>query len=161
MRARRGCLHAGVGLALLLGITSAGCERSVDASPPPPAPTPVVTVTMRDYSFHVNRPLPEGRAVFRMVNLGKESHSPALIPLDDSFPPILEQIHGSVRREIHELAVVNSVEPGRTASFAVNLEGGRRYALVCYSVRADGVAHRDLGMAWESRAASPKGHGTG
>ncbi len=148
------CLPVVVAVA---GLT--GCSRSSVTAPRHPltAASAIITVNMREYSFDVVGPLPSGRVVFRMVNVSQETHSPSLVPLDESFPPIDAQIRGSVRRPIDELGKVNPVAPGHTATFAVDLSPGRRYALVCFARTSDGVRHAEKGMTWESRAGSGAG----
>ena len=111
-----------------------------------------MTVSVREFSFDVSGPLAGGRVVFRIVNDGNESHAPMLVPLDEAFPPIGEALRQSNQLPFGPLGTINPRPPGKAAAFAVDLQPGQRYALVCRSRSADGVPHTEKGMMWESRA---------
>jgi len=106
-----------------------------------------------------NHVVPGGRVVFRVVNAGRSTHRLALFPLPEDFPPIAEQLQGTERRPITPFAGVPDHLPGETATFAVDLEPGHRYAMVDFSEDADGVSQALKGMTSEfrttGRAAAP------
>lgn len=119
---------------------------------PLPRPAPVVKITMREYRFDYDPDIPSGRVVFRLVNKGRVSHRPSLLPLPENVPPIDEQLRGSKRRGISAFAGVPDRRPGAIGTFAVDLVAGRRYALVCYARDRDGSVHALKGMNSEFRA---------
>lgn len=135
-----------------------GC--SVTASPTAgsqgwPPSTPEVAVTMYDYGFDFDTPVPAGRVVFRVRNTGSVTHRVTLVPLPEDMPPIDEQLHSDNRRGVHPVAGVNPRSPGGSSVFAVDLEEGRRYALICYQEDDDGVVHALKGGNAEFRAGGP------
>jgi hypothetical protein len=142
-------------LAVPLGLATLAlmsCRGTTVVASPRPKSSAVVTVTMREYSFSVSHPLPGGRVVFRVRNAGHETHSLLLVPLEDSDPAIAEAVH-RLEPPFRPLGEINPREPGSTGVFAVNLEPGRRYAMICNLDSGDGVSHAFKGMAWEGRAA--------
>jgi len=114
----------------------------------------VVVVTMRDIGGHrldYNPVIPGGRVVFKVVNAGSLPHRLALFPLPEDFPPIAEQLTGAERRPITPFAGVPDHLPGQTATFAVDLSPGRRYAMVDFGDDEDGVSLALKGMSSEFR----------
>lgn len=138
----------------LLGVPFGACSRSSRAGSPMPTPPSEVTVTMREYAFEVDGRLGAGRVVFRVANGGREPHMPVLVALDDTLPPIAEDVKSPEPHPLRPLAGVNPRGPGRTGTFAVDLDAGRRYALICEASTADGTPHAQKGMTWEMRAGS-------
>lgn len=149
----RGRLLAAVVVLAGNATTSCGGSSPPERPAAPPSP-PVVVVTMDEYRFRPSATrLAAGRVVFRMVNAGREPHSPALVPLDEDVPPIDAQVRGAERRIVAPFAGVNTRLPGAVGTFAVDLVAGRRYAFVCYASTAEEKAHSKLGMTWEFRTA--------
>jgi hypothetical protein len=112
----------------------------------------VVTVDMKEYALDVSGPLPAGRVVFRFANIGAEQHEPVLVALDEGLPPIDAYIAETDRPDIVGFANVWAMAPKMTGTFAVDLQPGHRYALICLSKAPDGKAHYDKGETWETRA---------
>ena len=138
---------AGLTALALLG----ACQGSSDEPALPPSPA-VVTVTMREYRFEIDRTVPRGRVVFRLVNGGRLRHQPDLIPLAEELPPIDEQVRGQRRAVITPFAGVAGRDPGEVGTFAVDLEPGQRYAFVCFARDPDdGQSHALQGMTSEFR----------
>lgn len=107
---------------------------------------------MYDYGFDFDTPIPSGRVVFRVHNTGSVTHRVTLVPLPEDLPPIQEQVHSDQRRGVRPLGGVNPRQPGGRSVFAVDLEEGRRYALICYEKDDEGVVHARLGGVAEFRA---------
>lgn len=103
---------------------------------------------MSEYAFNQSRAIPSGRVLFRVRNQGTMAHELQLFSLADDFPPILEQLRGSERRVLNALAGVPRRESGATGIFSVELEAGKRYALICFLVTNTG-SHAVQGMASE------------
>jgi hypothetical protein len=143
-----------VRLALSLVVITS-CQSS--ALPPPPQGSPVVVVNMEDYRYEHEPSIPAGRVVFRFVNTGVYTHRPSLLPLDEDVPPIDEQLQSSERRIVLPFAGVPDRQPGESGTFAVDLEPGRRYALICFFRDPDGVTHARKGMTSEFRAGGQVG----
>lgn len=110
----------------------------------PPSPAEV-TVTMTEYQFDYDRPVPAGRVVFRVHNAGKEPHELVLTALPEDFPPIDEQLRGDIRRPIATIAYLLPEPPGGSGAFAVDLTPGR-YAMICFVEDEDGMHHGVKGM---------------
>lgn len=138
-----------VGLAIVVG----ACQTSAEPDLPLTAGPPMVEVAMRDYRFDYLAEIPAGRVVFRVTNAGTVAHELRLRPLPEDMPPIEEQLRGSQRRIISPFAGVPALNPGESASFAVDLVPGRRYALLCFLRDDEGIVHATKGMASEFRAA--------
>lgn len=140
---------------VLCAVVLAGCgssSHSARSSSSLPAPVPVFTVNMKEYSLDVSGPLPAGRVVFRFANVGAEQHEPILVALDEGLPPIDAYIAKTDRPDIVGFANVWAMAPQMTGTFAVDLQAGHRYALICLSKAPDGTAHYDKGETWETRA---------
>ena len=146
-----GLLRAAVAASVALSV---GCGSAATAALPPSPPT--VTVSMREYRFDLStRTLHPGRVIFRVVNDGRLVHRLVMAPLPAGFPPIDEQLRGSVRRSIDESVAIRNLEPpgpgaphGMSESFAFDLARGR-YAFLCFFVDPDGVSHATKGMTTE------------
>lgn len=110
---------------------------------------------MHDHTFTFDTPVPAGRVVFRFVNEGGVAHSASLVPLPEDLLSLEEQLLGDERREVPNFAEVHARGPGEEGTFAVNLEPGRRYGLVCFLRDDDDVPHARLGMHAEFRAGGP------
>lgn len=144
----------------LVVVASAGmvssCGLSADRAQTglPRTPQSTVVLTMSEYRFDYEQPVPGGRVVFRVVNAGRSSHSLTLLPLSGDIPPIAEQLRGRTRRIITPLAGVPDLPSGSDNSFAADLVPGQRYALVDFSRsgRAGGRSNALLGMSSEFRA---------
>lgn len=135
-------------------LATTGCaERGLRNVAALPQPTPVVVVTMSEYSFDVEPRVPSGRVVFRFRNTGRLPHRVTLLALPEDLPPIKAQLLGSERRYLEPFAGMLERLPGGTGSFAVDLEPGRRYGIVCFTVDRDNQSHAQKGMSTEFRAA--------
>lgn len=138
--------HQAVAVAVMATLVLGGaCSAPGSALPPRP---PLVELTMREMSFDFDRNLPRGRVVFKLHNAGRRVHRAALVYLPKGVPPILDQLRGSERMVVDELASVPNRPPGSTDSFAVNLDPGR-WAFVCFIIDPDGKSHAEKGMASE------------
>ncbi len=129
--------------------TGCGAEEASAPLPPPPAQ---VTVEMSEYRYEYDPEIPAGRVVFRFTNVGTVDHELGLWPLEEDFPPIDVQLHGSTRRFLTPFARSEVVRPGATGTFAVDLVSGQRYALICFLRGPQGQEHEQLGMNSEFRA---------
>ncbi|MFN2569832.1 MAG: hypothetical protein ABR564_09580 [Candidatus Dormibacteria bacterium] len=123
----------------------ASCSSSTGGQTPP-----IVEVGMREYSFDYHAPTQRGRVVFHMVNRGRLAHRLALVPLAEDFPPIRDQLQGTQRRFITEVAGIPDRPPGSDGTFAADLKPGR-YAFICFSTDPGGRTHASQGMAAEFR----------
>lgn len=139
-------------------ITGHGAQRRTTYLP---KGAPVVTVRMTEYRFDHNREVPAGRVVFKFANEGNSTHRPSLVPLAEDLPPLAEQLRGSARRAVQPFAGLYNRPPGAEGSFAVDLEPGRRYGLICYAQEEDGSSHALKGMSSEFRAGGPSRSGSG
>lgn len=138
--------------AVLVFLAFTSCSgRSSSSSPaaPGPQPPPVVVVTMEDYRFDYDRDIPSERVVFRVHNAGDSPHQLTLFPLPEDVPPIEEQLRGEQRRFVEPFAGIYDRAPGDSGTFAVDLEPGTRYAMVCFLEAEDGEPHWMKGMASE------------
>lgn len=107
---------------------------------------------MTEYRFDYDSTVPAGRVIFKVRNTGRVAHSLSLLPLTDDIPPIDEQLRGSRRLGISPFAGVAARRPGASATFAVDLVPGARYAVVCFLADSDRTLHALRGMASEFRA---------
>lgn len=150
-RRARGQWSRSLVCASLLALSCGPDPSRAAALPPTP---PVVMVLMDEYEFSYDAQIPAGRVVFRFVNDGHLQHRPALLPLSDDVPPILEQVRGTNRRSAAPFAGTPDREPGAIGTFAVDLAPGQRYALICFARDPDGDSHAQLGMVSEFRTPS-------
>lgn len=120
-----------------------------------PPSVPEVEVAMRDYAFEFDTPVPSGRVVFRVHNAGSVPHRVTLVPLPEDLPPIDEQLQSDQRRSVTPVGAVNPRKPGGGSVFSVDLQEGRRYALICYEEDDDGAVHARKGGNAEFRAGGP------
>lgn len=97
----------------------------------------VVDVATTEYRFEYQPPARGGRTIFRVHNTGTESHGFEILVLPEDFPPIDEQIRGTVRRNAESLVDLGGARPGETDTVAVDLLPGQRYALLCLVRKAD------------------------
>lgn len=144
-RFRARCWAGLVAAAMALGSCQASSGKALPAGPA------VITVTMTEFGYKIDRPVPPGRVIFRMVNAGHLVHEPNLFPLTDEVPPIDQQVRGDNRIVLAPFAGVPARQPGQVGAFAVDLEAGQRYAFVCFARTPDGQSHAKLGMAIEFR----------
>lgn len=142
-------------LTVALVVLAGACQPAASRPPPPEGP-PVVEVIMTEYRFDYDRPVPAGRVVFRFVNAGQANHRPSLLPLPEDLPPITEQLRGDQRVVAVPFAGISTREPGETGVFAVDLEPGVRYGIICFARGPDGQSHALKGMASEFRAGGPR-----
>jgi len=126
------------------------CSDGGSGAAPPEGPAEVA-VNMREYAFDYKSSIPAGRVVFNVSNKGNLQHRLVLLPLEEDLPPINIQLHGPRRLTVAPLASVLPRPPGRRAAFAAELLPGKRYALICSIVDADGESHAFKGMASEFR----------
>jgi len=112
----------------------------------------VVDVTMRDNRYEYEPPALGGRVVFQVRNTDDVEHRVGIYPLPEDMPPIDVQLRGSERRDVDRLAAPLPRRPGETQSFAVDLEPGRRYALLCFLLdEKEQKTYAELGMNSEFR----------
>lgn len=149
MRARRFRAAAAV-VAAVASSCAPGAERQVEL----PASPPEVEVTLREYRFDLSQDVPAGRVVFRLRNVGSSPHRPALLPLGDELPPLEQQLRSGDRAVVTPFAGTRTRVPGATGSFAVDLEPGARYGLICFVRDEDGTSHALKGMHLEFRTAA-------
>ena len=149
MRSRRHV--AAVALVAVSGL--AACQdQPPDTAVLLPAGPAMVDLTMREYGLDYDPVVPAGRVVFRVRNVGTEKHRLTMLPLSDDVPPVLEQLRGSQRIVVPPYAGTHELAPGGTATFAVDLAAGQRYALVCNLRGPDRQPHSMKGMASEFRS---------
>lgn len=132
--------------AALLACTVGGCGASRARLPEPQ----IVEVAMSEYRFDYRPPQAAGRTLLRVRNDGRLAHNLVLIPLDDSIPPLDQQLRGSDRLIVQPVASLPERAAGQSGTFAVDLERGR-YGFVCFVQDADGVQHARKGMSSEFR----------
>lgn len=150
---RRPTLARGAALAAV-AVALGSCQSSSGKALP--AGPPVITVTMTEFDYKIDRPVPAGRVIFRMVNAGQQAHEPNLFPLSDDIPPIKQQVTGDRRIVATPSGGVKSRKPGTVGSFATDLEPGQRYAFVCFARTPQNQTHAQLGMAIEFRPPGTK-----
>lgn len=152
-RARRAFALSATALAVALSTIScaeAG-RQDVPEGYVPPRPA-TVTVTMSEYRFVFARRLPPGRVVFKVVNGGQLPHRLSLLALPDGSPPIGELVKAPGGLTIAPMAQMPELAPGGAGgSFAVDLQPGRRYAMVSLRPSPDGTPEALLGMVAEIR----------
>lgn len=135
---------------LLAGVVLvASCGGSDDAFP---RPVPTVDVALREYGFEYEPKLRSGRTVFRVRNTGTLQHQVVLIYLPPEIPSLDAQLRSSERQVVPTIVSLQPRPPGRTGTFAVDLDPGR-YGFVCFVEDADGVQHVHKGMRSEFRIA--------
>jgi hypothetical protein len=125
----------------------AGCSGG--AARLPPSAT-IIDVRMTEYHFAVRSTAPAGRAIFRIVNAGGLDHNLTLEKLPRDFPPLDLQLHSSIRRGAPAVAIVPTLHPGDTATFAADVSRGR-YGLLSSVMGDDGVPDLLKGMNAEIR----------
>lgn len=135
-----------VSLLVVAAFIVGSCQRSAQQGLPLPASPPVIDITLTDNSIHYSVPVPAGRAVFQVHNAGATDHQLKMVPLDEGFPPIQEQLAGSERRTVAPFAGVPKLAPGDRSVFAVDLVPGTRYAVLCLLSGADGIPYGVKGM---------------
>lgn len=147
-----------VSMLAVLMFTAAGCSplRGLADEPTgqegwPPA-VPEIDIVMQDGAIDIHGPVPAGRVVFRVHNAGSMRHRVTLIPLPDDLPPLDEQLRGEERRSVTPLAGTNTHPPGEGTAFAIDLESGQRYGVVCFEEHDDGTVHAREGENAEFRA---------
>lgn len=104
---------------------------------------------MREMAFE-HGPVPRGRVVLEARNAGQFNHRLSVVPLPEDLPPLDEQLRGSERRFVDQLASTSERLPGQRGVVAVDLAPGR-YAFMCFVVDPDGVSHALKGMFSEFR----------
>jgi len=135
---------------LLAGVlVAASCGGSDDAFP---RPAPTVDVALHEYGFEYEPDLRSGRTVFRVRNAGTVQHQLVLIYLPPEIPSLEAQLRSSERQVVPTIVSLHPREPGRTGTFAVDLDPGR-YGFVCFVEDADGVQPVHKGMSSGSRTA--------
>ena len=135
-----------VALLALCAFWLGSCTPKTSSLPSAPAS---LTVTMREYRFDFNRPVPAGRVVLRVENSGTVQHQLALIKLDPDVPPLEQQLRGGSRRAAPNIALILR-QPGASRTLALDLSAGR-YGMVCFLRAPDGEAHALKGMNAEFR----------
>ncbi len=146
------------GSVLYAALFTLSCGRDPSSGAALPPPPPVVMVSMDEYVFSYDPQIPGGRVVFHFINNGLVPHRPALIPLSDDVPPILDQVRGADRRAAAPFAGTPNQEPGAIGKFAVDLLPNQRYALICFARDPDGSSHAQKGMVSEFRTPGISNH---
>ncbi len=88
--------------------------------------------------------------MFRVFNAGRLDHSLTLEQLPSDFPPINMQLHSNVRRGAPAIAIMPTLRPGQSDTFAVDLTPGR-YAMLSSVKGRNGVVDALKGMNAEIR----------
>lgn len=104
---------------------------------------------MLDHRFEHGGAIPSGRVVFRARNAGRVAHHLTLIPVPDDVASIDAQLRGGERRFVRPYAGFFDRAPRDTGTFAVDLEPGRRYAMICAVLDESGEPHWRRGMTSE------------
>src|SRR5207248_5465083 len=113
--------RCGLAVALALAL-AASCGHSGPALPGRP---PTVDVDMREYRFDFHAEIRAGRTVIRARNRGHLVHELVLIYLAPEVPPIDQQLHSSERLVVPTIVSLHARAPGRSGTFAVDLDPGR------------------------------------
>lgn len=114
----------------------------------PPQP-PMLEVQLADYDFVFDDPVPSGRLVVEVANVGEAAHELVLAPMPDGAGGDVEELVASEERRL--LSPIYSTaqhQPGETGRFAVNLGPGR-YLLACFLADDGGTPHYEKGMLAE------------
>ena len=130
-------------------LLAASCGGSDEAFP---RPVPTVDVAMHEYGFVYKAELRSGRTVFRVRNTGTLDHQVVLIYLPPEIPSLAAQLRSTERQVVPTVVSLPPRGPGRTGTFAVDLDPGR-YGFVCFVEDSDGVQHVHKGMSSEFRIA--------
>lgn len=138
---------AGVLAGLLAGCTGAG---SSEEPLPPEAATVQVRLADDELSME-GGPVPAGRVVFTVRNVGEHDHRFTLAPIDNDRPPMEQDVADETERPIRQLARVPTLQPGESGTFAVDLAPDQRYAMLDYAEAPDGTQYMDLGVVGEFR----------
>ncbi len=143
-------VQAAAAVVFVLPLSTAGCSSVPHTTNVglPPGPE-VVNVTMREFAFDLDRPVPTGRVVFRVANHGRVAHSLTVIPIPDDLPPLDAQLHGDSRQVTSPFAGIPSQGPGASDSFAVDIQPHQRYGFICLLRDPDGSSHALKGMNLE------------
>lgn len=142
LRDRRRAWLSAAGLVVLV-VVAGSCRDAEDQAPLPPPPA-VVEVSMREYSFDYDRPVPAGRVLFEVRNDGEQRHEFVLVRLPD-HTNLEELLASPTPLALHPVFAVPPRQPDKTASFAVKLTPGR-YGIICFVQAADGDQHHQKGM---------------
>lgn len=132
---------------VVLVVVAASCASS---GPPLPAHARSLDVEMREYRFEYHAPIHSGRTVVRVRNQGHLVHELVLIYLGPGVPPLDKQLHSGQRLVVPTIVSLHPRAPGRTGTFAVDLDPGR-YGFVCFVQDPDGRQHALKGMNSEFR----------
>ena len=130
---------------LALGLLAVSCGGSSTSFPGPVA---TVDVTMREYRFDYENRFAAGRTVVRARNEGELEHQVVLIHLPPEIPSLAEQLRSTERQVVPTVVSLPSRGPGRSGTFAVDLDPGR-YGFVCFVEDPDGQQHVHKGMSSE------------
>lgn len=141
---------AGLALAVAAALLAAGCTPGA-ADKPVPGPVPAIQVLIEDDDLAIHGPVPAGRVVFQIRNLGQRPHRLTLFPMPEDAGPIEQEVTDEKQRPVRLLARVSNLQPGNTGTFAADLAAGQRYGLIDYSRAPDGTQHMALGVAGEFR----------
>jgi hypothetical protein len=131
---------------VLLAVSCGGGESAF------PRPVPTVDVVAREYGFQYEDRFRSGRTVVRVRNEGQLQHQLVLIYLPPEIPSLDAQLRSSERQVVPTIVSLQPRAPGRTGTFAIDLDPGR-YGFVCFVQDPDGVQHVHKGMSSEFRVA--------
>lgn len=149
-----------VAAAVVLAGLLAGCAGAGSSEEPLPPEAATVEVRLADDELSLEgRPVPAGRVVFEVRNVGEHDHRLTLAPIGDDRPPMEQDVADETERPIRQLARVPTLKPGETGTFAVDLAPDQRYAMVDYAEAPDGTQYMDLGVVGEFRT-QPAGRST-
>lgn len=136
---------------VLVGVLAVRCTVA-QSDAPVPDPVPTVEVAVADDDLAVQQSVPAGRVVLEIANTGDHPHQVVLVPMDIDWPPIHEELANDVERPMRIRARVGPLEPGETATIAVEVADGQRYALLGSSEAPSGKQYMNLGVASEFTA---------
>jgi hypothetical protein len=134
-------------LAATMALLAPACGHSPAHLPPP---ANAVQVDMREYAFHIRGRFLSGRTAVTVRNRGHLDHELVMVYLPPEVPPIRDQLRSSERQVVPTVVSLHRRGPGRSGTFAVDLDPGR-YAFVCFVQDADGRQHAAKGMSAELR----------
>lgn len=118
-----------------------------------PASPPVVDVTITDHGYLFDHTIPHGRVIFRVHNATRTDHRMGLYPWPESFPPVDQQLHGTVRRLLPDaVAELSTRKPGQSQLAAVDLVPHQRYAVLDLLHAPDRQVYALKGLDAEFRA---------
>lgn len=136
---------------LAAAVVIAGCSPDASGVALPPKGAEVA-VEIIEHAVVYEDPVPAGRVVFRIDNVGEHPHQLTLLSLAEDTPSIEEQVLDPPEVPPDMVARIPPLGPGESGMFAAWLAEGQRYALIDLSEAPDGSANAQLGVVAEFRA---------